>query len=367
MKKILTLLLCITYAFSQNINYAVSNIHTLTLNEGKFDLYTSLLKMNDKIDIFNIKKQELGSNMRYDAIGDLTGYSLGLRYGISDHLMVSYTRTYQKIEYSSDQINNKRDNVFLRYNLYQSPYAFFNSGIAVDIGFERNKLDDFYLRDITTINDLIKKIVPDNKAEIRYSDGSTIFENDPFPSEKGYYAFFDGKRSGPLKEDPYIALVNTHDESIYFRVLSGFYTSVYLTDFYIGYKKTKIKNLVTTTDELIQLAADKSYDLEKNLDRYESTVFIGFNHSFNYKKFIFELNYEFERFIRNKDLGYINYNHIINASISYLLTKNLQINIGGKFMYRQFNGQIPYLYNQYTQTSYDHKYGYAKFGIIYSF
>lgn len=360
------LLFLTSIAFAKDMRYAKNDMHTLTLKKGKLEVFGSLLKMNDQIDIFNIKEQELGNSSNYDAIGDLTGYSLGIRYGLTDQIMLSYTRTHQKIEYSSDSIFNNRDNIYLRYNFIQNPYAFFNSGISLDVGFERNKLDDFYITNIDTINSLISKLLPNENAEIRYSDGVTAFENEPGPKEEGYYVYFNNSAS-KLSSEPYVVLKNTKDESFFFRFLTGYYTSYSLFDFYAGLKKTKIKNLVTTTDEIKKLALDNGYDLEKKLDRYEDMFFLGFSYSLSHKKFIYEFNYEYEKFFRDEEINYIDYNHIVNASISYAVTNNLLINIGAKLMYRQLNGQIPYLYNKYTQTSYDHKYGYATFGFQYLF
>ena len=36
-------------------------------------------------------------------------------------------------------------------------------------------------------------------------------------------------------------------------------------------------------------------------------------------------------------------------------------------MFQQFNSSLPYLYNKYTQTQFDKKYGFAKFGLAYKF
>lgn len=351
---------------AENINYANSDIHTLTLKKGRVEFFADYLKMNDQLDIFNIKKHEFKNAKNFDAIGDLTGYRVGFRYGLSDKLMLSYGRTHQKIGYSSDNIFNNRDNLYLRDNLFQYPSAFFNSGVSLDIGFERNSLDDFYLRDLETINSLIHKILPNKSAELRYSDGKTPFKGEPKARKKGYYAYFNHTTT-KLKNSPYVALKKTNDNSIFFRLLTGFYKNNSLTDFYLGLKRTKINNLITTTDEIKKLALDQGYNVEKNLDRFETMAFGGLNYSLNIGKFIYEFNYEYEKFFRSKGLDYIDYNHIIRASISYIVNKKLFLNIGGKFMYRQFNGQIPYLYNKYTQTSFDHKYGYVSFGAEYHF
>jgi len=58
---------------------------------------------------------------------------------------------------------------------------------------------------------------------------------------------------------------------------------------------------------------------------------------------------------------------VINATLAKHIGENWMIYGGVKLMYRQFNGEIPYLYNTYTQSTFDHKYGYVRFGIGYRF
>jgi len=240
MKKILIFLFFLIYGFGENIKYGQSDIHTLTLPKNQVDISLYLLKINDKIDIFNIKEKELGNIKNYDSIGDLKGYELKFRYGISNNLMLSINLAFQDIEYSSDKISNKREDIFFRYNIFQNRYAFFNSGISIDFGYVKNSMKDFYLKDIETINNLIKKVLPDKIAELRYSDGTTIFDNEPFPREKGYYAVFENTTT-KLNNEPYIALLDTYDESYYLRFITGFYTLFSLNDFYIGIKEQKLK------------------------------------------------------------------------------------------------------------------------------
>ena len=166
---------------------------------------------------------------------------------------------------------------------------------------------------------------------------------------------------------PYIALKNTYDKSKYFRILTGYYTTNSILDFYIGIKQTTIYNTITANDELVKLAKDQGYDLKRSLNRDEQMYMLGFNYTIESKKFIYELNMEYDKFIRDRGLDYIDYNFITDATISYKLTNNILLFSGAKIMYRQLNGIVPYLYNQYTQTSYDHKYGWARFGVQYSF
>jgi len=362
------LFLFLTLAEAKNIRYAMSDMHTLSIKKSSLELALSYRLLNDTVDIFNFKKKELSSiGKKFGSIGDLNGYDLKLRYGIRDNLQLNFNFSLTGLDYIGNTLTNKKYDFYLRYHLLEDSFAFFNSGISLDVGYKKDSMDNFYLRDTNGINDMIKRVLPGTDAKLLYSDGiHKIDKNDPGPRTKGYYALFKGTYT-PLKNDPYILMKDTYDNTYYIRALSGFYGDKYLFDYYIGYKKTTIKNTITTTDEIIRLAKGKGYDLYKVLDRSEKALFLGFNFSREFKDFIYEFNYEYDRYFRDSGLGYLNSNHIVRASISYKWSKRVLVSLGGKIMYRQFNGEIPYLYNRYTQTTFDHKYGYMKFGFTYIF
>jgi tetrahydromethanopterin S-methyltransferase subunit G len=367
MKKSLLIASCLlSFSFAQNINYARGDIQTLTLPKNKIDIYGSMLKMNDTLDVLDIKQKEFGGTANYDAIGDLNGYDIGIRYGLLDDLSLFYNRSKQQIEYSSNEISNTKDRFFLRYNLFNNNIAVLNSGVSIDFGFETNRLEDFYYNDFTTINTLIKKVLPNDDASLKYSDGITPFSGEPFARAEGYYAYFNHALT-QLSDDPYIALKDTSDRSSFIRFLTGYYTKNSSINFYFGLKNTKIKSLITTTDEILSIAKTAGFDLNRRLDRDENMLFAGFSITKEKNGKIVEFSYEYDRFDRDDDLGYIDFNHVINIGFSKVITKNLLFFVNGKLLYRQFNGEIPYLYNQYTQTSYDHKYGYTQMGIMISF
>ena len=352
--------------FAENIRYAKHDLHTLVPEKNSFNISIEYILLNDTIDLFNLKDKELSGAKNLGSIGDINGYKIGFIYGLRDDLMISYNFTQTNLEYLSDTMKNTKHDIYLKYNLFQNSLAFFNSGVSVDVGYTRDSLTDFYLRDTNAINEMIKRVLPNEDAKLLKSDGVTPFANEPFPRAKGYYARFNNTTT-KLNENPYVSMEDTSDNSFYIRALTGFYSDHQITDFYTGYKYSKIKNTISTTKEILDLAKQKGYDLHKVLDRDEGMAFLGFNYSFDSGSFIYEFNYEYDRFFRDSNLGYINYNHIINANISYALNKNTLLSLGGKIMYRQFNGEIPYLYSEYTQTTFDHKYGYARFGILYRF
>ncbi|MEA3353047.1 MAG: hypothetical protein U9Q33_04425, partial [Campylobacterota bacterium] len=83
--------------------------------------------------------------------------------------------------------------------------------------------------------------------------------------------------------------------------------------------------------------------------------------------YILEFNYEYNKLFRDKKLEYMNKNNIINMFLSKKISDNVLVYLGGRAMFQQFNTDIPYLYNQYSQTQFDKKYGFAQLGLIYSF
>jgi hypothetical protein len=62
-----------------------------------------------------------------------------------------------------------------------------------------------------------------------------------------------------------------------------------------------------------------------------------------------------------------NYNNIVDIEFDYALNEKWSLYLSGTAMSNQFNGVIPYLYDEYTKTTFDHKYGWAEVGLIYSF
>jgi hypothetical protein len=344
--------------YAQNLHYAVNDVHTLTVPKSEIEISLAKQLMNDTVDMLNIKESEFGGNKKFDAIGDLDGNGVKLRYGITNDLMINLDIQRQNIQYSDNTLTNKKEDIYLRYNIFQNEGTFFNSGVSIDIGYVRNKLDNFYMKDINIINDTIAKILPNENAKLVYEDGST--------KPKGYYANFDSTSTN-LNDEPYISLEDTLDKSNFIRLITGWHTIHSTTDFYIGIKNTKIKTTISTTDEILDLANKEGYDLEQNLNRSEKMYMAGFNYSIEHKKFIYEFGFEYDKFIRDEGLDYIDYNYIFDMSITRYINKNLSVFVGSKIMYRQLNGQIPYLYNTYTQTSYDHKYGYVNAGIQFNF
>lgn len=335
--------------FGENFEYKSGDIHTLTQIPNKMEVNLQYILLNDVVDMLNFKSKEFDSSTA-NAIGDMDGYKAKLTYGISDNLMVRYTIARENFEYSGNKIKNTMNEIFIRKNLFQKDSF---SGVSFDIGAISNQLGDYYISDIDDINELSKRYYPEKDYKLELSNNSL-------------YAI-SGNNTTTLYYNPWVGLEDTNDMSFYCRAITGLNSKNKILDLYVGIKKTKINNKIVANQELVDVAASYDINIEKNLARDEIMYFTGVSGSYDGKIFGIEYSYEYNKFKRDSGLDYVDYNHIIDVTLDYKYSKDLVFYTGGRAMYRQLNGQIPYLYNKYTQTTYDHKYGYARAGIIYRY
>ena len=174
----------------------------------------------------------------------------------------------------------------------------------------------------------------------------------------------------PRKADPQISVEDMQDYTWYLRLTLGYPEKIFYPNIFLEAGYTRIDTRLDTnlTDMIPQ--SYKSYlpDFPIDLGRTERYLSAGFSF-FLQTPFdtITHLEYEYKRIYRDKGLDYIPDNHIARGEIAYLLTQNVILHLGATLLYRQFNGEIPFLYNKYTQTTFDHPYGWMEFGVRYLF
>lgn len=331
----------VSSSFANNIEYNYHDIHTKIPVEGTLGIGLGYKTLNDTVDILNIKESEFGGTKQFDSIGDLNGYEFWAHYSITNNLMLFYKNSALEIEYGSNTITNLSNEIYTRYNLKNS--------FSFDIGFIHNQLSDFYITDLNNINQLGKRYF-----------GSTDFD---LKKENNKVTLFQKNEYTVLEYNPWVGLEDTSDTSIYFRLVNDVEMKNILFDYYVGLKYTQINNKIVANKELVSIDSN----IQKDLNRDEMMFLMGLNLSYEYKKAFFEFAYEYNRFKRDVGLNYINQNHIIDLTLGYNISESMKFYFSGKVMSNQLNGEIPYLYNQYTQTTYDHKYGYITTGLKYSF
>ncbi|MCH9814524.1 MAG: hypothetical protein K0U47_11355, partial [Epsilonproteobacteria bacterium] len=57
----------------------------------------------------------------------------------------------------------------------------------------------------------------------------------------------------------------------------------------------------------------------------------------------------------------------LNLTFSKAINTKLLLYLGSKLYLHQYNGVIPYLYNEKTKDRFDQKFGYATIGFVYNF
>jgi hypothetical protein len=336
---------------SSALIYAATFVNPMyEVKEGKKLLMFEYQKVNDTLDIFNLKDKKLSSS--FAGIGDMEGFNIKFLYGLSDKNILSTTLQKQDIEYGSGTLTNYYFNVASKYKFYRKE-NFFSS---FDIGVALNKGEKINFSNARYLESLAKRFL--NVKNIKISNTTVgVIKND------------NTTEFLQLKKRPSINISNMRDTSLYFSLNSkkiftklalGLFATFRYTKIYTDIK-ANLKPADNATEEKLS-----KYNLTKNLDRTERAVDIGFNAAYK-TPVIIEFSYLFRKIFRGKGLGYINYNHIVTLNLIKPLNKQWFVYLGGKAMYRQFNGEIPYLYNKYSQTTFDHKYGWANIGIGYYF
>ncbi|OQX73729.1 MAG: hypothetical protein B6D59_04785 [Campylobacteraceae bacterium 4484_4] len=344
-------LLLVTIQASEDIAMTTNDIRAYPLNETRGYIHATYDRVNDTLDLFNVRASQLGNAQNYGAIGDAVGYALSLGYGLRPYLSLHYNFEQLHINYIEEKLKNRQHELYLKLNLYYNPTAFIES-YAVDFGFVRNSAADLAIRRESTLNSMLRKIRP---------DGNFRLENDVF-----YYGENLSLSFGDTP--PYLLIENMADYGYFIRLIGGTRIKRSILNMYAGIRTTSIDSdiVLRPYNSIVQAAIDEFGDL--NLGRHEKSLFGGFSWTIEWQKFLFDLGYEYIRlFDRGEGLGENNDNHIIKAAIGYPVNDRMLLYIGGKLMLHQFNGVIPYLYNKYTQSKYDKKYGYARFGVVYNF
>ncbi|HHB94049.1 MAG TPA: hypothetical protein ENK88_02795 [Campylobacterales bacterium] len=356
MKKSLLILL-LGHLYAGDITYNKNKIHAFLpkTKEVQFDLY--LEKINDTIDVFNIKKSELGSNSD-TSLGDMDGFGIDIGYTFNDKIYLNFGYNQKDLKYSDTTLTNKNMDLYLRYQLYRDK----NSAFAIDGGYSKNSADDIYIYNLSTINNRLKKMIGDNRD-------ITIKENSSDKYSVVYTASDGSKKTINLDNKPFVAIKDTSDSSLYTRAIYSYKNSNWLYDTYLGYSEISVSNTIDSS-----ILHENNADLQDRLknvnlkrDRTDDMLVAGLGIAYQTKDWGVEGGYQYNNLFRVKCLKKETKNHIFNLNLNYNISPKITIYGGGKLMLRQFNGEINYLYTRYTDTTFDHKYGYADIGVIYRY
>jgi len=339
---------------AQTVSYLKNTIHAFLPKKGEVSIGLGMEMINSTIDVLKIKEQELGgSGQDLSSIGDMDSIYLDTSYTFTDdfYLHADYNRKY--LQYAGSTLINNNIDLYLRYQVYRDDsFAF-----AVDGGLVVNIAEDIKIYDIDTINSSIGKVASGKDIKIS-QDGKEISYTDSSGT----------KTTASLSIKPYLALLDTYDQSLYYRLVASFKSENILFDLFGGYKQIKVNYAIDSSlaheEALVNEVGDKASVTQ---DRADGMLFVGAGLRYNIGSWYGEANYKYNKMLRIEGLGEIDYNHVFDLNLIYSFNTNFSVYIGGKLMTRQFNGEIPYLYTQYSQTTFDHPYGYLNMGTTIKF
>ncbi len=319
-----------------------------TLDKGAYHVDMAYLRINDTLDIFNLKQKELKSiGNKYGAIGDLKGYEFNGFYGVTDKNMLLAKASLWNIDYSDTLLKNRHLQLAWRYR--------FATNFSCDGGVIYDGAKDLAIANENLINATLHKIKPDTSYKIE--NGAVVADDDTI-------TFYD-KNNNIVH--PTINITDMRSKSLFLRLAMG--GAIGNRSRVSSYFKVR-RNYVSSSIGMGPAGQNSFYDKQilskvhpKDLKRVENMVAVGASYGLRLGDFTGELHYEYNKFFRPSDVSYLDTNHILEASLSYDVTKHITLFSGAKAMLHQFMTDLPYLYNRYTQTQFDKKYGFVRFGV----
>ena len=348
MRYIIPFLITQTLLYSQN-----SNIHAFLPKPNTLHMSFSVEKVNDKIDIFNVKDSEI---KKKSSLGDMKGININLGYALNRKWYFNLNLNQKSLNYSAYTLVNRKIEFYSRYMLHRHN----NLALSIDFGYIGNRASDIEMSTLESINDVLEDITPNREIELEEINSEQVL-------------FYRGEdrsiRTISLENRAFVSIKDTHDNSLYTRAILTLKKDKWLFDTYIGYKKSKVHNELDTS-----FANEKNPDLQKELedvilvqDRTDTMWFTGIGTSYDFNQFQVEANYQYNYINRIASLERVKKNHTLNLNINYNINKNIDCFVGGKVLFHQYNGEIPYLYTVYNQGSFARKHGFANVGISYKF
>lgn len=333
----------------------------MTLPKNKIELSLDYMSINDALDIFDVRDNEFSDNSSIDSarLGDLQGIRLWLNYGLFPKTMLTAGVAYKDIDYASTSLNITSLDLSLRQMLIDYEYPILPFAITMDLGVHANIGKDLNFTSDTDINRMIDRLT-DQNVSVKINDQYVWIHRKTDSSEISLGVPREGKPS------PNVSIEQMQDVSPFIRLTAGEMFKNIFPNVILEYGHTFIESRIDSSLLAYFPGVMKASipDLPMDLDREENYLKIGANLLAKLPlNFMACLEYNYLKLFRDSNLDYIDYNQIVDADLFYRLTDRTTLNVGGSFCERQLNGILPFLYNEYTQTTFDHKYGVVRFGV----
>ncbi len=328
----------------------LSHPSSTTMQQKDVELTLEYALVNNTVDIFNIKSQEVSKDRAESSFGDYDHVRAHLNIGLTDNDMILVDFVSRDINYGSNSIKSRHYELGYRHS--------FTPWLALDVIAKGNNADDIYLTDINDLNSTVHKIDP------RLSIDSIT------PLYIWFYETGDDslKIGVPYEGTPYASLTDMYDITGSARVTFGqafenIYPNLFLESGYTYASTTAHTNMFDKASDSIK---EKLPSLPIDLSHSEIYATAGINTFFHLPwNFGGYAEYNYQYFFRDDEFTAGKTNQTVVLELNYSFTDHIRAAVSGIYFHQQLNGVIPFLYNEQTQNSFDHKYGWAAFSLSY--
>jgi len=354
LRSVLILLAFVTLLTAQENSFGrallLNHPSSTTLKQKEVELTLEYGLVNNTIDIFHIKSQEVSKERAESSFGDYAHLRVHLDVGLSDQDMLLVDLINRNINYGASSIASRHYALGYRHS--------FSPSLSVDVTFKANDADDITLTSVEDLNSTTHKIDP------RLSINSIT----PL-----YIWFFETgdtslKIGVPYEGTPNATLTDMYDITGSIRMTYGyafenFYPNLFLEG---GYTKASAIANTNMFDKASAQIKEKLPTLPIDLSHEEIYTTLGLN-TFVHLPWDFGAyaEYHYQYFFRGEEFTNANYNQTMILELNYTFKKHFIAAVSAIYLHQQLNGVIPFLYNEQTQNSFDHKYGWAAFSLSY--
>ena len=287
----------------------------------------------------------------------MKGCQVQLNYGLLDKTTLQAGFIYRDLDYGFDTLEIQSYDIAFKQSLIAQTDNWIPF-MAIDAGVRFNNAADLIHDEDNEINSIISKFsLPGIRVR---TDNSYVWFDRISNGTTTSYGVLKNGRPG-LK----FTIKNMSDITPFIRLTAGKRYGIFRPNLFLEYGYTSIESKLDSNVKayLPEEISNRVPRLPIDLSRHENFLKAGFGFTANFPlKTTAMLEYNYIKLFRDNDLDYVDYNHVLKAEINYAVNARLFFNIGGMYYYRQFNGIMPFLYNDYSQTSFDHRYGRAHIG-----
>lgn len=321
--------------------------------------FTALhLRMDDHIDLFDFREGEISAQtaQTFAGLGDLKGARVLANWGLLPATQLHGEYSWRNLD--NGLLKMDIDSYELSVRQLWRPGSTGRLALAVDFGARINRSGDQSIRSIPEIDLLVKRI--NRNFSISQTPTHLVISNGPGT------AFFPRANTPQLQ----VSVEDLSDFSPFVRGSCGWPLGAWEPALFVELGRSWIDTTIDSNlNQIIGTTfstAEAEFPLQ--LDRVETYAKAGFNlygpGPFGSRG---NLRYEYLRLDRSAELDAVKENHILKADLVLPVTPHWALNLGATYYRRQLNGVIPFLYNRYTQSTYDHDYGTAHLGVVVRF